>query len=392
MTVSRWLRILAATGGVLVSGSAIAIPGSAQTRDAAGAAAGELVYVASAGTGPVTAYAASSNGSVTPVRTIDNPNTPGTVWDPWGVTFDSTGHLYVQSFLSSADTFVFPPGANGATPASRIFVSQVPDNTSVAVDAKGFEYVLGTFSESQVAVSPPGASGTPGGASPYFVPPVRTFGVNFSFGAWPDQLSTDSAGELLAAVSGQPNNAIEAFSGGANDSASPVRVISGPDTGLDCATSCKMSITFSPLTGRIYAAISDGAATRICVFAGSASGDARPVRTIEGPATGLPGMFITGIADSQLDGTIYAMAGTSEFGGGTGRVNAYGRLASGNAAPLRSFTDSGSGFAAAEGIAITGALSAPGTLAAPRSSQRGKSDGRLPRLLALADFSTVARS
>jgi hypothetical protein len=227
----------------------------------------------------------------------------------------------------------------------------------VAVDAKGFEYVLGTFSESQVAVSSPDASGTPGGASPYFVPPVRTFGVNFSFGAWPDQLSTDSAGELLAAVSGQPHNAIEAFSGGANSSASPVRVISGPDTRLDCATSCKMSITFSPLTGRIYAAISDGAATRICVFAGGASGDARPVRTIEGPATGLAGMFVTGIADSQLDGTIYAMVGTSEFGGGTGRVNAYGRLASGNAAPLRSFTDSGSGFAAAEGIAIAGALS-----------------------------------
>lgn len=339
--------------GVLVLSSVVASPGSAQARDAGSAATGELVYVATAGTGPVTAYAASSNGSVAPARTVDNPNTPGTVWDPWGVTFDVTGHLYVQSFLSSADTFVFPPGAQGATPPSRIFVSQVPDNTSVAVDAKGFEYVLGTFSESSVAVSPPGASGTPGSASPFFVSPVRTFTVNSSFGVWPDQLSTDSTGELLAAVSGQ-HNAIAAFAGGANSSASPARVISGPDTGLDCATSCKMSITFSPLTGRIYAAISDGTATRICVFAGNATGDARPVRVIEGPATGLPGTFITGIADSQVDGTIYAMAQTSEFagGGGTGRINAYGRLANGNVAPMRSFTDSGSLFANAEGIAI----------------------------------------
>jgi hypothetical protein len=338
-------------GGVLVLSSVIASPGSAQARDAGSAATGELVYVATAGNGPVTAYAASSDGSVTPARTVDNPNTPGTDWDPWGVTFDATGHLYVQSFVSSADTFVFPPGARGATPPSRIFVSQIPDNTSVAVDAKGFEYVLGTYSESSVAVSPPGASGTPDGASPFFVSPARTFTVEFSFGPWPDQLSTDSAGEVLVAVSGQPHNAIAAFAGGANGSASPARVISGPDTGLDCAASCKMSITFSRLTGQIYAAVSDGTATRICVFAGNAAGDARPVRVIEGPATGLPGMFITGIAGSQVDGTIYAMVQTSQFGG-TGRISAYGRLANGNVAPLRSFTDSGSLFDNAEGIAI----------------------------------------
>lgn len=340
-------------GGVLMLSSVVASPGPAQARDAGGAATGELVYVATAGNGPVTAYAANSNGSVTPARTVDNPNTPGTVWDPWGVTFDATGHLYVQSFLADADTFVFPPGAQGATPPSRIFVSQGPDNTSVAVDAKGFEYVLGTYSESSVAVSPPGASGTPGGTSSFFVSPVRTFTVNFSFGVWPDQLSTDNSGELLAAVSGQQHNAIAAFAGGANGSASPARVISGPDTGLDCV-SCEMSITFSPLTGRIYAAISDGTATRICVFAGNATGDARPVRVIEGPATGLPGMFITGIAGSQVDGTIYAMVQTARFAGsgGTGRINAYGRLANGNVAPLRSFTDSGSLFANAEGIAI----------------------------------------
>ena len=62
-------------------------------------------------------------------------------------------------------------------------------------------------------------------------------------------------------------------------------------------------------------------------------------------------MFITGIAGSQVDGTIYAMVQTSQFGG-TGRISAYGRLANGNVAPLRSFTDSGSLFDNAEGIAI----------------------------------------
>ena len=359
--VSRWLRIAAATaGGAVALSLVITSPGSALSTGSTlsprstlsrDAVPGELVYVANVGSGPVTAYAAGGSGAVTPVRTVNNPGTPNTVWDPWAVTFDSTGQLYVQSFLANATTFVFPPGANGGTPPSRIFVSQSPDNSSIAVDAKGFEYVFGGEDGSDLAVAPPGASGMPGNS--YFVPPVRTVTLDGSFNPWPDLLSVDSANEVLAAVGRSQGNAIEVFAGGASGGASPVRVISGPDTGLDSCggTTCKLSITFSPLTGRIYAAISAGATTRISVFAGNANGDARPVRTIEGPATGLAGMVITGIADSQLDGTIYAMVKTSQFG--TGQINVYGRLANGNAAPLRSFTDSASGFANAAGITTT---------------------------------------
>jgi hypothetical protein len=348
--VSRWLSVAAAAGSGLVLSCVIAGPAPALSRPAGSAASGELVYVASVGSGPVTAYAANSSGSVTPARTVDNPNTAGTVWDPWGVTFDATGHLYVQSFLANATTFVFPPGASGGTLPSRIFEAQGPDNSSIAVDAQGFEYVLGGESGSSLAVAPPGASGTPGNS--YFVPPVRTIVLDGSFNPWPGLLTVDSKNEVLAAVGRFQRNAIEVFAGGAGGGASPVRVISGPHTGLDaCSAPCKLSITFSPFTGRIYAAVSTGATTHISVFAGNANGDTPPVRTIEGPATGLAGMVITGIADSQLNGTIYAMVKTSQFG--TGRINAYGRLAHGNVAPLRSFSDSGSGFANAAGIAIT---------------------------------------
>jgi hypothetical protein len=282
---------------------------------------------------------------------VDNPNTANTIWDPWGVTFDATGHLYVQTFLSSGTTFVFPPGARGGTPPSRIFDAQAPDNSSIAVDAKGFEYVLGGELGNTIAVEPPGVSGTPGNG--YFVPPIRAITLDGSFNPWPGLLTVDSANEVLVAV-GRPQlgNAIEVFAGGANGGASPVRVISGPDTGLDsCSAPCKVSITFSPLTGQIYAAVSTGLTTHISVFAGHASGDARPVRTIEGSATGLAGMVITGIANSQADGTIYVMVKSSQLG--QGRINAYGRWANGNVAPSWSFTDSGSGFANAAGITIT---------------------------------------
>lgn len=191
-------------------------------------------------------------------------------------------------------------------------------------------------------------------------------GADFQLGHRRSRVSAnpDSNNEVLAAVGRfdpvtfLPDNAIEVFAGGTNGGASPVRVISGPDTGLNCST-CKISITSSPFTGRIYAAVSDlaGATTRILVFAGNASGDARPMQTIEGAATGLAGLAITGIAVSQCDGTIYAMAKSSSTLDdpllNTGRIYAFARWASGNVQPLRSFTDATTGFADSAGIAIT---------------------------------------
>jgi len=346
---SRCARILAAAGAGLAVSWAIAGPGSAQSMNTGITAPGGLIYVANLGAGSVTAYGAGSSGSVTPVLTIGDPNISGTIWDPWGVTFDATGHMYVQSFIANATTFVFPPGARAGTPPSRVFEVQGPDNSSIAVDGQGFAYVLGGELGSTIAVAPQGASGTAGNG--YFVPPVRTIALDGSFNPWPGLLAVDGQNEVLAAVGRAQGNAIEVFAGGPNGAASPVRVISGPDTGLDaCSPPCKAPIAYSRLTGRIYAAVSTGPTTHISVFAGNASGDARPVRTIEGPATGLAGMVITGIAVSPLDGTIYAMVKSSQLG--TGAIYAYSRFANGNVAPVRTFTDSGDGFANAAGIAV----------------------------------------
>lgn len=349
----RWLCVaVVAVGGTLQTlvGAVPAPALSSAVSRATAVAPGELVYVANADSGPVTAYRAGGTGAVAPVRTVANPNNPNTVWDPWGVAFDHAGNLYVQTFLSDATTFVFPPGASGAAAPSRIFQANAPDNRAVAVDANGFEYVAGGEVGASIFVEPPGANGTP--ADLYHVPPLRTIALTTSFIPWPSILTVDNRNEALVAVTSPQGNSIEVFAGGAGGSATPVRVISGPDTGLGaCASPCdELSIFFSPFTGRIYAAVSAGAATHISVFAAGASGDALPVRTIEGPATGLAGNVITGITDSQTDGTIYAMVKTSQFG--AGRVNAYARLAQGNVAPLTSFTDASSAFADAAGIAV----------------------------------------
>jgi hypothetical protein len=62
---------------------------------------------------------------------------------------------------------------------------------------------------------------------------------------------------------------------------------------------------------------------------------------------------MTGIADSQHTGDIYVLVKSAQFQG-PAQVEAFARLAAGNVAPLRSFTDAASGLADAEGIAITG--------------------------------------
>jgi hypothetical protein len=359
-----WGTATAITGGLLLvlanttPSDALSAPPTATTTPTptptpspTGTSPTALIYVANADSGPVTAYTPGSSGAVTPVRTVSNPQNPNTVWDPWGVTFDNYGNLYVQTFLSDATTFVFPPGANATTPPSRIFQANAPDNRSVAVDAHGYEYVAGGEAGWTIAVEPPGASGVPG--SLYHVPPLRTITLNDGFIPWPSILTTDNQNEVLGAVTSSQANSIEIFAGGATGSSTPVRTISGPDTGLgSCGSPCaELSIAYSPSTGRIYAAVSDGTSTHISVFAGYASGDALPIQTIEGPSTGLSGNAITGLAVSQTDGTIYAMVKSSQFG--TGQVIAYAQLAQGNATPLRSFTDANSAFADAAGIAIS---------------------------------------
>jgi hypothetical protein len=170
---------------------------------------------------------------------------------------------------------------------------------------------------------------------------------------WPGILTTDTSGNVIAAMTRYEGNAIEVFTGGPFGSSTPIRVIAGPQTGLG-TTPDNVAVTYSAFTGRLYVGVSAGSAganTHISVFAGDASGDARPIRTIAGPSTGLADGVITGIADSQIDGAIYAMVKNAQFGA-PGYIAVFDRFASGDAAPLRTFTDVDSSFFDAQGIAL----------------------------------------
>jgi hypothetical protein len=339
------------TAGVWVGLGSAAL-GSVPTRTI-GATSG-LVYVANADSGPVTVYGATASGAVHPVRMLDNPNLSNTFWDPWTVALDSSAHVYVQTFLSDATSFVFAPRSSG--PPKRVFRVTGPDSQSIAVDALGYEYVMGGQASPQVFVAAPKANGAP--SNGFTVTPIRQFPTaQDGFEPWASTLSVDKSGSLIAAVTKASGNAIEAFQGGATGSSQPTRYIAGPSTGLGtCAISqaCEhVSVASSPTTGRIYVAVSTPSTTHISVFASGASGNATPQRTIEGEATGLAGKVVTGIAVSQISGDIFVMVKATQFGG-PAAVEVFGRLATGNVAPLRSFTDRSSGFVDGEGIAVEG--------------------------------------
>jgi hypothetical protein len=314
--------------------------------------AGELVYVADAN-GPVAAYPARSKGNTSPALTVLDPNLQNTFWNPWGVTFDKHGYLYVQSFLSEATTFVFPPGADSDEKPSRVFMGNGPDTRSIAVDSAGYEYIASTQQPAEIDVLAPKANGNPNNG--YHVNPLRSISTDEAvWFPWPDILTIGSREEIIAGIVRSPANAIEVYTGGPSGGGSPIRVVSGPHTRLgSCSQSCQnIAVTFSLPTKRIYVAVSAGGPllAHISTFAENANGDAAPLRTIEGSKTRLSGQVITGIAVSARTGEIYAMVKSAQFS--PGEVLAYARNANGNTAPERAFIDPATSFTNAQGIAI----------------------------------------
>ena len=271
-----------------------------------------------------------------PVSCSGNLRDPNTFWGPWGVAFDVGRSAYVQSFLSNATTFVYLPGANLP---NRIFRVDGPDSRAIAVDAAGYSYVASGQAGSVISVAAPGARGVP--ANLYSVAPLRQIPTDETpFHPWPSILSTDNAGHVTAAVAPVAPVA-------------PVRTVAGPRTGLgSCSWVCEhIALAFSPLTGELYVAVSHGEQTRVNVYPANATGDTAPTRVISGPATGLAGQVVTGIAASRIDGSVYVMARPSQFDS-SGTMLVFDRFASGNSAPRRRFTDAVTGLRDAQGIAV----------------------------------------
>src|SRR5262249_44963063 len=122
----------------------------------------------------------------------------------------------------------------------------------------------------------------------------------------------------------------------------PLRTIQGPLTGLSSPKNLFVDTTNNEI------AVANGSdADSITVYARDAAGDVPPLRTIQGPLTALSnpaGVFIDAINDEIV---------VANWGNHS--ITVYPRLATGNVAPVRSITSAAAGSAQV-GIGNPGAV------------------------------------
>ena len=261
---SAQASLMANIGPATISGSTLTFTGSATplTLDAGVTYLLELYDVATVATpapSPLPSSSPSASPSASPTAS------------PTAAPAPAAGTLYALS-QGSAYTFgAFAPGANGNVAPVASFTASIQSPTGIAVDATGRAYVVAySVSGTQILSYAYGASGS--------AAPSTTLTTDAS--GW--GLAIDpTSGDLVATDAN--NNIIEYFAPGANGSASPVKTISGTNTGLNMP----YQVAFDG-SKNIYVVNGNGSGS-VVEYAAGASGNATPIATIAGNATGLDG-------------------------------------------------------------------------------------------------------
>jgi sugar lactone lactonase YvrE len=281
------------------------------------------LYVGSSGStsqspeGGITVYAPGVTGDTAPIRRLIGGDYYGMGW-PTRLLLDRHDSLYVRSPVPIA---VYAPGATGATEPVRRIMRRTPGPQFARVSSPEL-YVLDrhdtlyAMAGDTVMVYPPGFSGTES--------PVRRIAGPRSGIRDVTDLALDHRGWLYLALRGPyvDSARIVVFPPGASGDVAPGRTITGPLTGLRSPTSIALD-----RKRRLYVANASlaGREDPIAVYPPGARGEDRPVRVLEGPATGLweP-------SDIEFDsgGNLYVPARWS------GQVSVFRPGASGDEAPL----------------------------------------------------------
>jgi 6-phosphogluconolactonase (cycloisomerase 2 family) len=319
------LSIVAACGGGnnVTPGpiGAVSRPHAKPTATASATPAGPKIYaIGGVKRGAaVFTYPLGANGSPPPISTITGRSTGLT--DPYGLTVDSAGKLYVVNIDGPASVATYAAGANGdATPIATITGTntRLVHPTDVKLDPTGKVYV----SNAGTGSIPPSitiyAAGANGNATPIDTITGTYTGLN---GPW--ALALDAAGNIY--VANDFNSTVTVYAAGANGNAAPIATISGPYTGLNGPEGVALDAA-----GNIYVS-NDNAPypVSITTYAAGANGNVAPSATIIGGNTGLSGPSYVAL-DSA--GKIYV--------GDSDKILVFAAGASGNVAPTATITGS----------------------------------------------------
>lgn len=202
-------------------------------------ASGGLVYVANVtqfnigdppSVGSVVYFPAGSNGDVAPSGVIAGANTLLTLVD--GIVVDGSGEIYVAN--TDTNSIVgFPAGSSGNVPPNIVIAGSntgLASPIGLALDTAGNLYVANC---GQCNYGPPGrnsveefAAGSNGN-----VAPARRIAGNKAQLGYLNQLAVDKHGKIY--VANETSDAILVFGRAAKGNASPIRIISGPNTGIN---------------------------------------------------------------------------------------------------------------------------------------------------------------
>jgi hypothetical protein len=140
--------------------------------------------------------------------------------------------------------------------------------------------------------------------------------------------------------------AVVIFRGGATGEEAPIRTIQGPRTGL----SRPETVAVDEKNGEII--VGDPGDRRVLVYKGDADGDAVPLRTIQGPKTKL--LQIVGVAvDPNRD--LLVVSSYSRLPGGVTGIFVFGRTDQGDVAPRRLIAGPRTGITRLRQIALDAA-------------------------------------
>jgi hypothetical protein len=278
--------------GCLLLGLSAAFAGLGRPAGAAAESALKI-YVVNLLQDKVLIFSGSSDGNISPLGTIAGGETK--LNEPEAVAFDAQGNLYVLNRGFMGSVTVYAPGASGdAHPLRTIagFSTGLKNGPeSLAVDGAGNVYASESLDVS--AINAPGAKTIYSDSLLVFPPgadgdanPIRTIKGSATRMDGIRGLALDKAGNLYVANTGERINGREVgmrvtvYAPGADGNAAPIRTIEGPNTGL-----YRPFFLALDKAGNLYVANlagSTGGVTTV-VFAPGASGDARPVRTLQGP-------------------------------------------------------------------------------------------------------------
>jgi hypothetical protein len=190
------------------------------------------------------------------------------------VAFDRRGELFVSAFLPEGGRAVevFAPGANGCVKPRRT----ISDAGGLAIDSHNVLYVANSETAT-IDIFPAGSSTMEaqiGGSNTGLGPPGTALPS--------DTVAVDASRNVY--VFDAKTATISEFAAGATGNVAPIRTIAGSKTGLNGGNGFSFGLAVSK-SGEIF--VSNPGSNAILGFAATASGNAAPIQTIAGSATGL---------------------------------------------------------------------------------------------------------